>query len=100
MLFESNAKPFHRPGECRCGEYHDVSGALNRVGHDLLRDNPRLTREQVGQRLFDEFHEMARRAGVSDETLSQLTTEQAEEIMRHFSRVAKLMPPRQRKCSG
>jgi hypothetical protein len=46
---------------------------INRA-RDLMRDNPKITTEEVAHTLFEEFHELAKRDHVSDEFLHKMAT--------------------------
>jgi len=68
----TDVKNSHQPGPCWCGYFHDVSEAMSCRARDLMRDNPKLTTEDVAHTLFDEFHELAKRDHVPDEHLRKM----------------------------
>jgi hypothetical protein len=56
---------------------------------DLMRDNPKLTTEEVAHTLFDEFHELAQRDHVPDEYLRNMAMGHAAQITELRAMVAK-----------
>ena len=54
-----------------------------------MRDNPKLTAEDVAHMLFDEFHEMAKRDHVPDEYLRQMAMGHALQMAEIRAHVAK-----------
>jgi hypothetical protein len=65
-------KNAHQIGDCWCGFYHDPSTAMIEYARDLTRDNPKMTTEELSHALFEDFHDLARAADVSEEVLRQM----------------------------
>ena len=76
----ADAMNSHQPGRCWCGYFHDVSEAMSCRARDLMRDNPKLTTEEVAHTLFDEFHELAKRDHVGDEYLHNMALGHAAQM--------------------
>lgn len=55
----------------------------------MMRDNPKVTTEEVAHTLFDEFHELAQRDHVGDEHLRNMALGHAEQMTEICDLVAK-----------
>ena len=87
----------HQPGPCSCDYFHDVSEAMSCRARDLMRDNPKLTTEEVSHTLFDEFHVLAERDHVSDEYLRNMAMGHAAQMTELRALVAKWKAERKEK---